>query len=33
MSSARETYSKLARPKKGEAAKITKGLIIFREKF
>lgn len=30
---AREAFSKAAKPKKGEAPKITKGLIIYRDNF
>ena len=33
MVAARESYTKASKPKKGEAPKITKGLVIFREKF
>ncbi len=33
MVNARESYSKAAKPRKGEAPKLTRGLIIYREKF
>lgn len=33
MVSARESFNKAAKPKKGEAPKITKGLVIYRENF
>jgi hypothetical protein len=33
MAAAREAYTKAAKPRKGEAPKLTKGLVIYREKF
>lgn len=33
MVNARETYSKAAKPRKGEAPKLSRGLVIYREKF
>lgn len=33
MIAARDTHTKSTKPKKGEVPKITKGLIIYREKF
>lgn len=33
MIAARESYSKASKPKKGEAPKLTRGLVIYREKF
>lgn len=33
MIAARETYTKQSKPRKGEAPKLTRGLVIYREKF
>lgn len=33
MIAARESYSKASKPKKGEAPKLARGLVIYREKF
>lgn len=33
MVAARESYKKVTKPKKGQVPKITKGLILYREKF
>lgn len=33
MAVARDTYTRVTKPRKGEAPKLTKGLVIYREKF
>jgi hypothetical protein len=33
MAAARDTFTKMSKPRKGEAPKLTRGLVIYREKF